>query len=681
MTGQATRVTNLGAMSNVNIKRAVENIRGNTTVYTPVVEVIVNAIQAIDEARQTAGRVLVRAVRDDQSELYGGLPNITGFEVQDNGIGFTDEHRDSFDTLYTAHRITEGGKGFGRFICLKYFDDLRIESVYQKGPMFFSRSFSMGKDQDIVVEEKGEETDRTESGTIVRLVGLKSGPAFEKQLQTIARSLVERLLPYFIAEDYLCPEIVLAESDLGEQICLNDFVKNEVSEFIREIPVHPNQFTLEAVETEEDFAVRVFKIYSPGHQKSRISLVAHKREVSGSMLDRYVPEFAEEFCERKEDNDEVDHERNYIIKAYTSGLYLDRNVSLERGRFEFRMETELVLGIAQIEIERKVATIAQDAVGHDIKLRRDRKKERVRTYVDEEAPWHKELLSKLDLSQMPHNPTAEDIETRLQKEKLSQELSLKGDVKKILSEKSLENVKESVVEIVNKISDTSKNDLTHYIALRRKILDLFGKSLESDESGRYPSEGVVHDIIFPRKGDTEVTPFHDHNLWIVDERLNFTKYVSSDVPLNGKNTGRPDLLVYNNRVLFRGDNEPSNPITIFEFKKPQRDDFANQSSREDPVQQIVRYVNKIRDGGCKTPEGREMLVAENTPFYGFVVCDLTPKVKDWLEREKNFTPMPDRLGWFHWMGNINLYVEVISWDKLLKDAHMRNKIFFQKLGI
>ena len=241
-------------------------------------------------------------------------------------------------------------------------------------------------------------------------------------------------------------------------------------------------------------------------------------------------------------------------------------------------------------------------------------------------------------------------------------------------------MKESVIEIFSKISGTSKNDLIHYIALRRKILDIFCKSTEVDESGAYLSEGMVHDIIFPRRGDTEITSFKDHNLWIVDERLNFTTYVSSDIPLNGKNTERPDLIVYNKRVLFRGDNEASNPITIFEFKKPQRDDFVNPSSQEDPVQQIVRYVNNIRDGRYKTPEGRKMLVADNTPFYGYVVCDLTPKVESWLEREKDFKPMPDRLGWFQWMGNINLYVEVISWDKVLKDAKMRNQIFFQKLA-
>jgi hypothetical protein len=52
-------------------------------------------------------------------------------------------------------------------------------------------------------------------------------------------------------------------------------------------------------------------------------------------------------------------------------------------------------------------------------------------------------------------------------------------------------------------------------------------------------------------------------------------------------------------------------ITIFEFTKPQRDDFVNKSSDEDPVQQIIRYVNNIIDGKYKTPQGKNMLVAAN----------------------------------------------------------------------
>jgi hypothetical protein len=402
--------------------------------------------------------------------------------------------------------------------------------------------------------------------------------------------------------------------------------------------------------------------------------------VSGSPIDDYVPEFSEDFYDKDVSGESVS-ERNYIIKAYVFGPYLDRHVSLERGGFEFQKERDLHHGIGQAEIEEKSAAIAKEAVGTDVVGRQEKKRERVHTYVEEEAPWHRVLLEKIDLSAMPLNPSNEEIESRLQKEKFTQEAQIKRDVSKILSSGDLEGLEQSVKDIIEKISGTSRNDLIHYIAMRRNILDLFGKSLQWDENHKYSSEGFVHDIIFPRKGDIFKTPFHEHNLWIIDERLNFTNYLSSDVPLDGGKTERPDLIAYDRRVVFRGDNESSNPVTIFEFKKPQRDEFVNKSSDEDPVEQIVRYVNNIVDGKFKTPEGMKILVAPNTPFYGFVVCDLTAKVERWLDREKDFKPMPDKQGWFSWKGNINLYIEVLSWEKVLKDAQMRNKVFFHKLGI
>ena len=482
-------------MSNVNIKRAVENIRANTTVYTPVVEMIVNAIQAIDETDRMDGKVSIRAQRSSQAELDGSLPDVSSFEIEDNGIGFTDTHRNSFDTLYTDLKIEEGGKGFGRFIGLKYFEDLHVKSVYRDGSGFKARNFSMGKDNDIIFREKVAVSEKQASGTVITLNTLKKGRSFDKKLSTIARNLVERLLPYFITHDYACPEIVLSEEDGSGAIRLNDFVSNELSAVIREIGVERKTFTLKASDSEKEFLVRVFKLYAPRNQKSRISLVAHKREVSGSAIHKYIPEFEDEFYER-DSRGEIDRERNYIIKAYVFGPYLARNVSLERGGFEFQMESDLILGIAQAEIERDAAAIAKEAVGADVILRQEKKKERVQSYVDEEAPWHKAMLEKIDLSEMPYNPTNEEIEVRLQKEKFAQEIEIKRDVAKLLAESNFENVKASVLEIVSKISGTSKNDLIHYIALRRKILDIFGKSLEVDDAGAYSSEGVVHDIVF-----------------------------------------------------------------------------------------------------------------------------------------------------------------------------------------
>jgi hypothetical protein len=667
-------------MSNINISRAVENIRASTTVYTPLVEVVVNSIQAIESSRVSEGKVAIRVRRDAQLEADGSLSEIDGFEIEDNGIGFTDEHRESFDTLYGDLKISEGGKGFGRFTCLKYFENVDVESVYGTNAHFKRRKFSMGKGNAIIVNELISDSQEQASSTVVRLRNLKQGKSIDKKLSTIGRILVEKLLPFFITKDCPCPSILLSEMDDSGAITLNDFVSNQLSAVIREIPVEDGCFELKSIDGQEQFLVRVFKLYFPKNQKSKISLVAHRREVSGSALHNYVPEFSDDFY-AVDNSGNTDREKNYIVKAYVFSPYLDRNVSLERGGFEFQMENDLLKGISQVDIEKRAAEVAKSSVGSDIKVRQERKRERVQSYVDEEAPWHKSILSTMDLSGMPYNPSNEEIESRLQREKFGQEVQIKRDVTKLLAGNTLENLQTNVLDVVSKISGTSKNDLVHYVALRRNILDLFGKSLEVDEKGAYASEGIVHDIIFPRKGDTDVTSFTDHNLWIIDERLNFTSYVSSDIPLNSATSERPDLLTYNKRVLFRGDNEASNPVTIFEFKKPQRDDFVNPSSTEDPVQQIVRYVNNIRDGKFKTPQGRKILVAENTPFYGYVVCDFTAKVETWLEREKNFKPMPDRLGWFQWLENINLYMEVISWDKVLKDAKMRNQVFFQKLGI
>ena len=302
-------------MSNVNIKRTVENIRSITTAYTPIVEVVVNAIQAIESKQSTDGRIVVRAKRSQQFEMGGGLADIIGFDIEDNGIGFTDENREAFDTLYTDQKIKQGGKGFGRFTCLKYFEDVHIESVFKGSEGYKRRTFSMGKDKDIIVNEKLTKVDGKETGSAVRLTGLKNAKNMEKKLATIARALVEKLLPYFITKDYVCPQIVLVENDGTGSIQLNDYFSNAPSAGIKEIPVSNNSFTLNANDADHQFVVRVFRFDSPKNHKSKVSLVAHKREVSGSPLYNYIPEFIDEFYDQG-DSDRPSHERNYILKAY-----------------------------------------------------------------------------------------------------------------------------------------------------------------------------------------------------------------------------------------------------------------------------------------------------------------------------------------------------------------------------
>ena len=668
-------------MSNVNIQRAVENIRvgSGVNVYTPVVEIIVNAIQSIDYAQTNKGLVEIVVDRAKQIDLDGSVPDICGFTVIDNGVGFTEENRRSFDELYSDHKIKEGGKGFGRFTCLKYFEHFTVKSVFSDSGEYFSRSFDMGKKNDIIINEQLESTDTTNTGSTVKISTLRNSRFPDKQLSTIARVLVERLLPYFFNDSHKTPKIILRESDESEVISLNDYLKNHGETLIKEVTTAGGQFTLKDVGGEQSFIAKVFKLYSPREKTSKVSLVAHRREVTSTSLHNFIPEFMDEFYE-KVSSRKSSAEKNFIIKVYVSGEYLDKNVSLERGGFEFQKNADLNFGIAQSDIETAASTFAKNAVNDDVEARREKKTKRVFEYVRDKAPWHSNMLAKVDLADMPYNASDEQIESKLQRQKYQQEVRVQGEVKTLLEKGKSSDLREKAQGIVQMISDTSKNDLAHYVAMRRSVIDIFEKSLQLDDDGSYSSEGVVHDIIFPRKGDTAKTPFDEHNLWLIDERLNFTEYVASDIALKGK-ADRPDLLAYDKRVVFRGENEPSNPVSVFEFKRPQRDDFTNPSSNEDPVQQVVRYVRRIRKGDFKTPQGRELLITDNTPFYGYVVCDLTRKVKTWLEEEKDFKQMPDRQGYFKWHDNLNLYIEVVGWDKVLKDATMRNRIFFHKLNI
>lgn len=667
-------------MGQVPIKRIIDNIGSGTNVYSPLIEIVVNAIQTIGSRGNKDGQVRIIVKRSSQEDLTEGLSTVKSFVVKDNGIGFTETNRHAFDNLYTDNKIAQGGKGFGRFICLKYFDDVHIESIFEGENGIQKRSFNMGKQTEFIVDEKVEACPESELGTQVTLRGLKGRSFPDKQVKTIASNLVEQILPYLIDNDSRVPTVTISEDDGSEKITLNDFFNNQLSEFIHEIQLNDRILEFGQAETKRTFTVHVFKIYSPRTGQSKISLVADRREVTETAIHNYVPEFIDELFDQSDDSNEKPN-RNYVVKAYVFGDYLNQCDSLERGKFDFFTSEDLIDPISQSSIERAVALIARESLGSIITSRQEKKRRHVQDYVAKSAPWHSTIVGEIDLQMMPYNASPEQIEEFFQKEKFKEEIEIRRKMDEILSRTSAGDLPDGIPAIIEKISKTSRNDLIHYIALRKHVLSIFSKSIELGDDNRYPDEGTLHDIIFPRRKDCKSLAFEDHNLWIIDERLNFTEYVGSDKPLDSGTADRPDLIVFDNPVLFRGDNSLSNPVSIFEFKRPGRDSFVNLSSRDDPIDQIIRYANRIRDGECKTVGGRPIQVTENTPFYGYVMCEITEKVKKWLEKRNDFTPMPDSLGWFRWYGNLRLYFEVLSWDKVLKDAEIRNKMFFHKLGI
>ncbi|OSZ82093.1 ATP-binding protein [Chitinophagaceae bacterium IBVUCB1] len=667
-------------MSRLNIQGIIKNIRSKTNVYTPIIEAIVNSIDAITESGVENGRITISVKRENTLSLNdNSIPSIKSFEVSDNGIGFTPKNRDSFDTYLTENKIDAGGKGFGRFMFLKYFNDAKVESIYHENEKVFKRTFVFGKKYQIIEKETNDEiANQAESGTTLFLNTVLNENLLDKELDTIARKLVEKLLIFFINEKFNCPQIVLKEFDGSHTIVLNDFVS--VTSDIRLVDSVNFSLANSYSEVKQEFVAKIFKVYFAGNLRSKISLTANNREVTDVSLHNYIPEFEDDFFE-EEQNGESYTRKNYIIKTYVLGDYLNESVSHERETFNFDKERgDSIYPLSQADIEARAAEVTKEAFKKEVQVRSDKKRKKIVEYINDEAPWHKPYINDLDFASMPYSLSNEKIELTLQQVKFRKEQEAKAEISEILQAENNE-FEEKLAGVISKITEAGKNDLAHYVSTRKTVLQIFEDLLRRNTDGKTNLEKEIHEIIFPMGKDSTNVSYEDHNLWLLDERLVFSEYVASDKKISKKKDAldEPDLLIFDKKKTFRnGDNEFSNPLTVFEFKRPKRETYKQE---EDPVLQVGEYIEKIRAGKYELPDGLEKVkVNENTPVYCYVVADLTDKIKGFA-KVHSLTQSPDGEGYFGFHSGYKMYVEIISFRKLLRDANLRNKIFFNKLNI
>jgi hypothetical protein len=677
-------------MSKVDIKRLVEANSKRSTIYTPIIEAIVNSLQAIEALpAPESGEVEVIFYRDQvglalaASDSNGdATPDVTSIDVIDNGVGFNDENTDSFDTLHSSQKIKDGGMGFGRTFYLQYFSTVGIESVFKledNDKAHIYRAFEFTRN-DFVDNQVYANIDTSTVYTKLSLRNIvkKHQGKLDKKVDTVGRKILEHLLPYFITPGYTCPKIILRDDHDGSSVTLNDFL--DTRDEIQLVGDKELMITSPLNSTDYSFSLKVFKVYYSTNTNN-ILLTANKRAVTKTAMHEFVPEFKHGMFDTLKDRDGNEIQKNFSVHAYVLGEYLDENVATERAGFEFSKEGESVDPLSQRTIEAKAAEAIAGLFDTDVTSRRNKKVRRVRAYIDDKAPWNKPFFNKLDMTKLPIDASEEQIELELQAIKLREDNKTRLQVQTLLETptKDVQKIRELVEEISDRLPEAGKTDLAHYVVLRRAVIEVFGKVLEWDDNGKYSKEEAMHKLVFPLRADSDSLSYDDHNLWMLDERLSFHEYLASDKPLNpSENDDRPDLLVFDRPILVRsGDDVLSNPITVFEFKRPQRKEYK---TNEDPIKQVARYVKKVRSGDFTINSGRSITVNDNTPAYGFIVCDLTPKIRQFCE-DAQLTKSPDEKGYFGYHKNYQIYFEVISFDKMKTDAELRNKVLFRKLGI
>ena len=237
---------------------------------------------------------------------------------------------------------------------------------------------------------------------------------------------------------------------------------------------------------------------------------------------------------------------------------------------------------------------------------------------------------------------------------------------------------------MERFNELGTSALAQHVLHRKIILDLFEKALQRDpETGKYSLEKTVHNIVFPMRTTSEDVPFEQQNLWIIDERLTYHSFLSSDKPLkslepiDNPSESRPDILIFDRPLAFGEDGQPLTSIVAVEFKRPDRGEYRD----EDPISQVYRMIREIRDGKMKDSNGRWIRTASSqVPSYAYIICDLTPILETKVQN-MGAIRTPDNQGYYGFNQTLNAYYEIISYNKALGDARKRNRILFDKLNI
>jgi len=637
----------------------------------PLFEAISNAIHStqgkFQERVARNGRVVVMVFTDRRKDDVWAT-------VEDNGIGLDEPNWDAFTTTDTDNKIQIGGKGVGRLLWLDCFEEISIKSVFQDGKSLKQRSFDFilaTEDQikDYVIVDV---SDAAGTSFYVHFKGLRNNGYLDKfpgRGNFIFRHLMSHFLPVFIGGR--SPQVTVHVADETQNF----------PEAINEI-IHRREPEVE-LNTDEYGILKLTlmecdKVASADLKGSHfVHFIAHDRTVHSQSIDgklglKYFGDM-----------------ENRVFHGILTGDYLDSNVNQERTAFQFEdvIIERIINDVCADNIERFLEEPLSQLSGEQ----KEKIEEITQSYPSVAFGDTAELQSKLPSGEV----NSDAIYGHLSRERFRRDQRQAEKIKSVLTrlkggEADASAFTEAIAEAGKAIEDSEQRSLTEYIVRRKVVLDfievLLEKVRDDTRDSAYQREDILHSFICPLRvntiedGSKKVEEASSHDLWIVDERLTFAQYFSSDVEFSTLSSAiesdeRPDVLIFDYVHGLRQTDAPSK-VLLVEFKRPGRTSYGND---ENPQLQVERYVRKLQSGSLSDVRGRPIKLDDTSIFYCFIVADIVGKLDEWTYswqrtadgRGRIYRPSDGFLG----------SIELVGWDALLGDARARNEAFFDKAGI
>ncbi|WP_143015463.1 ATP-binding protein [Alloyangia pacifica] len=595
--------------------------------------------------------------------------------VEDNGIGLDGTNYEAFTTTDTDNKIARGGKGVGRLLWLDCFETILVSSTSVEAGHTKHRKFRFVLSQSNQIEgyeESESEGAASDTGMLIEFNRLRDNgykAKFPGRPAYVFQHFTSHFLPTFIGSR--SPKITVHCGDETRHY------PDEINSIIH------RKKTIEKIST-ADYGLLTLtlmecdKVASADLQGSHfVHFIAHDRTVHSQKIDGKL---GLKYFGANEDR---------VFHAVLTGDFLDENVNQERTKFQFE---DAVLDRIVSEV---CTQHIEDFLWEPLRALRQNQRTRVKAITESYPSVAFGDVDELQ-DKLPSGELNDDaIFGHLSRERYRRDQRQAEKIRAVL-----ERLKEPTVDVHSfasaiesagkAIEEAEQKSLTEYIVRRKVVLDfieiLLEKVRDDTRDSSYQREDILHSFICPLRintlsdGAKKVVPAASHDLWIIDERLTFAQYFSSDEEFQNLTEAvaseeRPDILIFDHVHGLRQTDDPSR-VLLVEFKRPGRTSY---NADENPQHQVERYVRRLLEGGKLDVKGRPIKLREDTVFYCFIVADIIGKMDDWTY---SWDRTADGRGRFYQpRSGFKGSIELIAWDTLLSDARERNQAFFDRAGI
>ncbi len=539
----------------------------------PLFEAFTNSLEAI-KMLKSSNKKEIKIKLNFSDNLFSNETeerNFQSLEISDNGIGFTDKE---FQRLQNIHDDSKGitNKGSERLQLIHFFDRAIYESVYRNNQSktgFCKRNFTLSKSEDFLENHailyfyKVEDIEVKQSYTKLTLKKLleTKDQNFYDQLtpEFIKQELINRYLEYFAANRDILPLISIETSLSDEHVVINS---EDIEQVDKEETIEISYKKLDKnnyvkIDKTEKFIIKSFVIPSNKLEKNTLKLTSKQEIVSNENivkklhLDILKPE-------------ETIEDKRYLFLV--SSNYIDQKDNDNRGEIELYTEEEaketlvkdeeiILLDDIHDNVNSKILSMYNEIM--QIKTKHEEEIEKLQKMFLLNKETLKKLKSKINI-----NDTDESILKKVYKADV--EIIAKKDAKikeKIdqldtfdLSYSKQEDynsqLNQQIEELVEVIPLQNRTALTHTVARRKLVLDLFDRVLnrsldmQNIVGDRNIDEELLHNLIFKQKSNNP----DESDLWLISEDYIYFKGVSES---------RLDNIEINGEKLFKNDSELS----------------------------------------------------------------------------------------------------------------------------